>query len=100
LSAASLSLSCPGLELIFYAFLLQLMLVPPILIVPNLRMIVDLGLYDTLLGVMLPYFASAFGTFLMRQTFRQIPRDFEEAAVIDGAHWGQVLWHVLLPMAN
>ena len=93
-------LSFPGRELIFYVFLLQLMLVPPILIVPNLRMIVDLGLYNTLLGVMLPYFASAFGTFLMRQTFRQIPRDFEEAAVIDGAHWWQTLWHVLLPMAK
>ena len=72
------------------------MLVPPILIVPNLRTIVDLGLYGSLLGVMAPYFASAFGTFLMRQTFRQIPRDFEEAAVIDGAHWWQILWHVLV----
>jgi sn-glycerol 3-phosphate transport system permease protein len=93
-------LDFPGRDFIFYVFLLQLMLVPPILIVPNLRMIVDLGLYNTLLGVMLPYFASAFGTFLMRQTFRQIPRDFEEAATIDGAHWWQVLWHVLLPMAK
>ena len=93
-------LEFPGHDVIFYVFLLQLMLVPPILIVPNLRMIVDLGLYNTLLGVMLPYFASAFGTFLMRQTFRQIPRDFEEAATIDGARWWQVLWHVLLPMAK
>jgi sn-glycerol 3-phosphate transport system permease protein len=93
-------LEFPGRDIIFYVFLLQLMLVPPILIVPNLRMIVDLGLYNTLLGVMLPYFASAFGTFLMRQTFRQIPRDFEEAATIDGARWWQVLWHVLLPMAK
>jgi sn-glycerol 3-phosphate transport system permease protein len=93
-------LSFPGRDVIFYVFLLQLMLVPPILIVPNLRMVVDLGLYNSLLGVMLPYFASAFGTFLMRQTFRQIPRDFEEAATIDGAHWWQVLWHVLLPMAK
>jgi len=93
-------LSFPGRDFIFYVFLLQLMLVPPILIVPNLRTIVDLGLYGSLLGVMAPYFASAFGTFLMRQTFRQIPRDFEEAAVIDGAHWGQALWHVLLPMAK
>jgi len=93
-------LSFPGRDFIFYVFLLQLMLVPPILIVPNLRTIVDLGLYDSLLGVMAPYFASAFGTFLMRQTFRQIPRDFEEAAVIDGAHWWQILWHVLLPMAK
>ena len=93
-------LTFPGRETIFYVFLLQLMLVPPILIVPNLRTIVDLGLYGSLLGVMAPYFASAFGTFLMRQTFRQIPRDFEEAAVIDGAHWWQTLWHVLLPMAK
>ena len=93
-------LSFPGRDFIFYVFLLQLMLVPPILIVPNLRTIVDLGLYGSLLGVMAPYFASAFGTFLMRQTFRQIPRDFEEAAVIDGAHWWQILWHVLLPMAR
>jgi sn-glycerol 3-phosphate transport system permease protein len=93
-------LDFPGRDIIFYVFLLQLMLVPPILIVPNLRMIVDLGLYNTLLGVMLPYFASAFGTFLMRQTFRQIPRDFEEASYIDGAHWWQTLWHVLLPMAK
>jgi len=89
-----------GRDVLFYAFLLQLMLVPPALIVPNLRTVVDLGLYDTLPGVMAPYFASAFGTFLMRQTFRQIPRDFEEAAVIDGAHWWQTLWHVLLPMAK
>ncbi|WP_085932544.1 carbohydrate ABC transporter permease [Enhydrobacter aerosaccus] len=93
-------LSFPGRDLIFYLFLLQLMLVPPVLIVPNLRTVVDLGLYGSLLGVMAPYFASAFGTFLMRQTFRQIPRDFEEAAVIDGAHWWQTLWHVLLPMAK
>ena len=93
-------LTFPGRDLIFYVFLLQLMLVPPILIVPNLQMIVDLGLYGSLLGVMAPYFASAFGTFLMRQTFRQIPRDFEEAATIDGAKWWQVLWHVLLPMAK
>jgi len=93
-------LDFPGRDVLFYVFLLQLMLVPPILIVPNLRTVVDLGLYNTLLGVMLPYFASAFGTFLMRQTFRQIPRDFEEASYIDGAHWWQTLWHVLLPMAK
>ena len=90
----------PGESLLFYLFLLQLMLVPPILIVPNLQTIVRLGLYDSLLGVMAPYFASAFGTFMMRQTFRSIPRDFEEAAVIDGAHLGQLLRHVLVPLAK
>lgn len=90
----------PGRDVLFYAFLLQLMLVPPALIVPNLRTVVDLGLYDSLAGAMAPYFASAFGTFLMRQTFRAIPRDFEEAAAIDGAPWWAVIWYVLLPMAR
>ncbi len=90
----------PGRELVFYGFLLQLMLVPPILIVPNLVTITRLGLYDSLLGVMAPYFASAFGVFLMRQTFRTIPKDFEEAAIVDGATWWQLVWRVLVPLAR
>ena len=90
----------PGREALFTAFLVQLLLVPPILIVPNMKTLVGLGLYDTLLGVMAPYFASAFGVFLMRQAFRAIPRDFEEAAMLDGARVPQVIWHVLLPLAR
>jgi sn-glycerol 3-phosphate transport system permease protein len=49
---------------------------------------------------MAPYCASAFGVFLMRQTFRSIPRELEEAARIDGARLPQLLWHVLLPLAK
>jgi sn-glycerol 3-phosphate transport system permease protein len=90
----------PGRETLFYVFLLQLMLTPAVLIVPNLMTIADLGLYDTLAGVMAPYCASAFGVFLMRQTFRTIPRELEEAARIDGARLPQLLWHVLLPLAK
>ena len=86
-----------GREVVFYLFLLQLMLVPPVLIVPNMATLVRLGLYDTLPGVMAPYFASAFGVFLMRQTFRSIPRDYEEAAMLDGARMPHLIWHVLLP---
>jgi sn-glycerol 3-phosphate transport system permease protein len=59
-----------GRDLLFSAFLLQLLLIPPLLIVPNLATLVSLHLYDRLPGIMLPYFASAFGVFLMRQTFR------------------------------
>lgn len=90
----------PGRSVLFYGFLLQLMLVPPILIVPNMRTLVELHLYDTLAGVMAPYFASAFGVFLMRQTFRTIPREYEEAAVIDGASTLQIVFRVLLPLAR
>ena len=89
-----------GREVVFYLFLLQLMLVPPVLIVPNMATLVRLGLYDTLPGVMAPYFASAFGVFLMRQTFRSIPRDYEEAAMLDGARMPHLIWHVLLPLAR
>ena len=49
---------------------------------------------------MAPYFASAFGVFLMRQTFRAIPRDYEEAAMLDGASIPALIRHVLLPLAR
>ena len=85
---------------IFTAFLLQLLLPPVVLVVPNLLMITQLGLQDHLTGIMAPYFASAFGVFLMRQNFRAIPRDFEDAAAVDGATTLQVIWHVLLPLTR
>jgi len=89
-----------GVNTVFNLFLLQLMLVPPILIVPNLNTLVSLHLYDTLAGVAAPYCASAFGVFLMRQTFRTLPREYEEAALIDGASRLRIIWHVLLPLAR
>jgi sn-glycerol 3-phosphate transport system permease protein len=93
-------LEFPGRTLLFYLFLVQLMLPPIVLLVPNLRTVAQLGLYDTLAGVMAPYFASAFGTFLMRQSFRAIPRELEDAALADGARWWQLIVHVYLPLAR
>ena len=92
-------LTFPGKQGLFYVFLLQLMLVPVVLIVPNLSMVARLGLYDTLVGVMAPYFASAFGTFLMRQTFASIPRELEDAALVDGANVIQRIRHIYVPLA-
>ncbi|TCO74170.1 carbohydrate ABC transporter permease [Rhodovulum euryhalinum] len=89
-----------GAGVVFYLLLMQLMIVPPVLIVPNLVTVTKLGLYDTLLAVMLPYFGSAFGVFLMRQTFRTIPRDFEEAAIVEGASLFQIVTRVLVPLAR
>jgi sn-glycerol 3-phosphate transport system permease protein len=90
----------PGREYFFYLFLTQLMLVPIVLLVPNLRTVAQLGLYDTLLGVMAPYFATAFGTFLMRQAFQSIPVELEDAALIDGARWWHLILHIYLPLAK
>ncbi|MFE1602388.1 carbohydrate ABC transporter permease [Methylobacterium sp. ID0610] len=93
-------LDFPGRTLLFYAFLIQLMLVPVVLLVPNLKTVAALGLYDTLPGVMAPYCATAFGTFLLRQSFREVPRELEDAAAIDGARWWQVIRHVYLPLTK
>jgi sn-glycerol 3-phosphate transport system permease protein len=87
----------PGRNVIFVIFLLQLMVPVSALIVPNYMTMKSLHLVNTKLAIALPYLASAMGTFLMRQTFRQLPRELEEAAMIDGAKWWQILWHVLWP---
>jgi sn-glycerol 3-phosphate transport system permease protein len=93
-------LKFPGRNILFYLFLIQLMLVPIVLLVPNLRTVAQLGLYDTLPGVMAPYFATAFGTFLMRQAFQTIPVELEEAALIDGARWWELIRHIYLPLSK
>jgi sn-glycerol 3-phosphate transport system permease protein len=93
-------LKCPGRAFFFYLFLTQLMLVPIVLLVPNLRTVAQLGLYDTLLGVMAPYFATAFGTFLMRQAFQSIPAELEDAALMDGARWWHLILYIYLPLSK
>lgn len=86
-----------GRDLLFQLFLMQLMLVPVVLMVPNMITLKSMGLIDTLLGVMAPYFASAFGVFLVRQALRSIPREMEEAALVEGASFFQVLFYVMIP---
>ncbi|HWI52462.1 MAG TPA: carbohydrate ABC transporter permease [Symbiobacteriaceae bacterium] len=89
-----------GKDILFVAFLLQLMVPAEALVVPNYATVNFLGLVNTRVAVMLPYIASAMGTFLMRQTFKQVPKDLEEAAVIDGCNHLQVLWNVFIPVAR
>jgi len=88
-----------GRNILFGLILVQLMIPSAVLLVPNFLTIRSLGLYDTKLGLMLPFFGSSFGTFLMRQTFKQVPIDLEDAARIDGANWWQILRHVYLPVS-
>ena len=86
-----------GKKLLFFFILLQLMIPAAALLVPNFTTIRKLGLFDTTLAVALPYFGSAFGTFLMRQAFLEVPRDLVDAGVMDGCSWWQLLWHIYLP---
>ncbi|MFX5622471.1 ABC transporter permease subunit, partial [Acinetobacter baumannii] len=80
--------------------LLQLMVMPDILIVENYQTMNLLGLRDTILSIGLPYFASAFGIFLLRQTFKTVPRELDDAARVEGATPLQVLWRVYVPLGR
>ncbi len=86
-----------GREMLFQIFLIQLMLVPVVLMVPNMITLKSFNLLDTLTGAMAPYFASAFGVFLVRQAFKGVPKEMEEAALVEGANFPQILIHILIP---
>lgn len=89
-----------GSSFVFILFLVQIMIPPDILIFPNYTIMKELNLVDTKLAIMLPYWATAFGIFLMRQTFKQIPVELDDATKVDGCRWYQTLWHVYLPSAR
>jgi sn-glycerol 3-phosphate transport system permease protein len=89
-----------GREVAFALVLVQLMIMPEVLIVENYQTLRKLGLVDTLLGIGLPYFASAFGIFLLRQTFKTVPRELDEAARVEGCSFLGLLWRVYVPLAK
>jgi sn-glycerol 3-phosphate transport system permease protein len=89
-----------GRALAFLVVLAQLMIMPDVLLVENYRTMSRLGLLDTVFAIGLPYMASAFGIFLLRQTFKTIPRELDEAARVEGAGALQTLWKVYVPLAR
>ena len=76
--------SFPGRNVAFALVLVQLMVMPDVLIVENYRTMTALGIKDMILSIGLPYMASAFGIFLLRQTFKTVPRELDEAARVEG----------------
>jgi multiple sugar transport system permease protein len=93
-------LTFPGRDLLFGAYLGTLMVPFAVLIVPMYRIMVVFGWVDNLVALIVPWLFTAYGTFLLRQFFMGIPRDLEEAAMMDGAsRWG-VLFRVCLPLAR
>jgi sn-glycerol 3-phosphate transport system permease protein len=90
----------PGKNILFALVLVQLLVMPDILLVRNYTTMRVLGLVDTILAIGLPYFASGFAIFLLRQTFKTIPRELDEAARIEGCSWLGLLWRVYIPLAK
>jgi multiple sugar transport system permease protein len=93
-------LEFPGRDFLFYLYLLTLMVPFAVIIVPMYRLMITFGWVDSLLALIVPWVTTAYGTFLLRQFFMGMPRDLEEAALIDGAsRWG-VLFKIAVPLAR
>lgn len=102
LAYAFARLQFPGKEMLFNLFLVGMMIPPVMLIIPQFLVASWLGLLNNLLGLILVYITMnlSLQTFLLRGFFEGIPRDLEEAAVIDGAgHW-TIFWRIILPLSR
>ncbi|MCU1409742.1 MAG: sugar transporter permease [Rhodoglobus sp.] len=90
----------PGRNVLFVLFLLMLMVPSQLFLLGQFDLMKGLGLLNTLPALAIPGIFSAFGTFLMRQAFMTMPKEYEEAARLDGAGTLRTFWSVMLPMAR
>lgn len=90
----------PGKNFIFILILSVLMVPGQIFIIPQFMIIKKLGLLNSIPALILPGLFSAFGTYLMRQFFLNIPKELEEAAVLDGYNRFQILTKIMLPLVK
>ncbi len=86
-----------GSNVVFALVLMTFLLPIESLMVPLYIHVTGLGLADTLVGVFIPWIASPFGLFMLRQAFEEIPRELDEAARIDGAGHFRIFWSIILP---
>ncbi|WP_238013384.1 carbohydrate ABC transporter permease [Dactylosporangium sp. AC04546] len=89
-----------GRGLMFAVVVATLFVPPATLIIPNFLVVDTLGWLDTLLVIVVPGAASAFGVFFLRQFFLSLPRELEEAAVLDGAAPWTVFTRIVLPLSR
>ncbi len=93
-------LKFPGRAFGFFAIIATIMIPTQLLMIPTYVMFSRIGIINTLAAAMVPWLASAFGIFLMRQFFLSLPRELEEAARLDGCSPLGTLWRVVLPLAK
>ena len=89
-----------GRNFMFLVFLSTMMIPWEATIIPNYLTVRALGWTDTFMGLTVPFAATAFGTFLLRQFFLTIPRELQDAATIDGAGSLRFLFAIVLPLAR
>jgi|SRR4051794_19705462 multiple sugar transport system permease protein len=93
-------MSFRGKRIVFGLIIATLFVPPVILVIPNYLIVGDLKWLDTLVAVIVPSAASAFGVFFLRQFFLSLPRELEEAARLDGANSFQTFFRVILPLSR
>jgi sn-glycerol 3-phosphate transport system permease protein len=93
-------LTFPFKNLIFSLFLLQIMFPIYAIFLTNFLTVRELGLMNSLPAMIVPFVASGYGTFMLRQAFRQVPTELSDAAKLDGCGHLSTLWHVYLPLVR
>ncbi len=93
-------LEFPGKNLMFSLVMFQMMVPGQIFIIPQYLMVSKLGALDTIFALIFPGMVTAFGTFLLRQTYMSLPKDLEEAARLDGCNIGQTFLFIMAPLTR
>ena len=93
-------LEFPGKNIFFAVILMQMMVPGQIFILPQYMIVSKLGWLNTVQALVLPGIVSTFGTFLLRQFFMSLPKDLEEAAVLDGCSIWKTFWKIMLPLTK
>jgi multiple sugar transport system permease protein len=90
----------PGRDRLFLLYLATLMIPGQVTVIPNFILMRYLDWLDTYTALIIPHAFTAFGTFLLRQSFLAMPRELEEAAKMDGAGHVAIYWRIILPLAG
>lgn len=90
----------PGREAIFLTMFSTFLVSLPVIIVPLFILVRALGMLNSFSGLIIPSIFNAFGIFLLRQFYLSVPRELEEAALIDGAGFLRIYWSIILPLSR
>jgi multiple sugar transport system permease protein len=90
----------PGREAIFLTMFSTFLVSLPVIIVPLFILVRAFGMLNSFTGLIIPSIFNAFGIFLLRQFYLSVPRELEEAALIDGAGYARIYWSIILPLSR
>jgi multiple sugar transport system permease protein len=93
-------LKFPGKKFLFTLVLVQMMIPAQIFIIPQYLMVSKMGMLNTQFGLVFPGLVTAFGTYLLKTGFEGLPKDLEEAAMIDGCNIGQRFLKIMMPLTK